>query len=115
MQEEQEGYEIERNILCQDNKSTILLERNGKKSSSERTCAIKICYFFLMDPIQKGNLVVEYRPTTDMVADDFSKPLQGKLFQKFCKAKMGHYVSSLHSKKTGVCWSILHTKYELMN
>jgi hypothetical protein len=85
-----QGYEIEKNILYQDNKSTILLERNGKKSSSKRTRALNIRYFFLTDQIEKGNLIVEYCPTTEMVADYFSKPLQGKLFQKFRKSIMGH-------------------------
>jgi hypothetical protein len=46
--------------------------------------------FTISDQIQKGNLIVEYCPTTEMVADYFSKPLQGKLFQKFRKAIMGH-------------------------
>jgi hypothetical protein len=87
---EAQGYEIEKNILYQDNKSTILLEENGKKSSSKRTRALNIRYFFLTDQIQKGNLIVEYCPTTEMVADYFSKPLQGKLFQKFRKSIMGH-------------------------
>ena len=32
---EAQGYEIKQNILYQDNKSTILLENNGKKSSSK--------------------------------------------------------------------------------
>ena len=85
-----QGYEIEKNILYQDNKSTILLEQNGKKSSSKRTRALNIRYFFLTDQIEKGNLSVEYCPTTEMVADYFSKPLQGKLFQKFRKSIMGH-------------------------
>jgi hypothetical protein len=87
---EAQGYEIHKNILFQDNKSTILLEQNGKKSSSKRTRALNIRYFFLTDQIEKGNLIVEYCPTTEMVADYFSKPLQGKLFQKFRKSIMGH-------------------------
>lgn len=87
---ESQGYPIEKNILYQDNKSTILLENNGKRSSSKRTRALNIRYFFLTDQIEKGNLIVEYCPTGDMVADYFSKPLQGKLFQKFRKAIMGH-------------------------
>jgi hypothetical protein len=39
------GYEIENNILYQDYKSTILLENNGKKSSSKRNRALNIHYF----------------------------------------------------------------------
>jgi hypothetical protein len=34
---EAQGYKIEKNILYQDNKSAILLEENGKKSSGKRT------------------------------------------------------------------------------
>ena len=85
-----QGYGIDKNILYQDNKSTILLEQNGKRSSSSRTRALNIQYFFLTDQIAKGNLIVEYCPTTEMVADYFSKPLQGKLFQRFRKAIMGN-------------------------
>jgi hypothetical protein len=87
---EAQGYEIERNILYQDNKSTILLENNGKRSSSKRTRAFNIRYFFLTDQIEKGNLSIEYCPTTEMIGDYMSKPLQGKLFQKFKKQIMGN-------------------------
>ena len=87
---ERQGYHIDNNILCQDNKSTILLENNGKRSSSKRTRHFNIRYFFLTDQIEKGNLTVEYCPTSDMTADYMSKPLQGKLFQKFKREIMGH-------------------------
>ena len=87
---EAQGYNIEKNILYQDNKSTILLENNGKQSSSKRTRAFNIRYFFLTDQIEKGNLKVEYCPTTEMIGDYMTKPLQGKLFQKFKKEIMGH-------------------------
>ena len=87
---EAQGYKIKKNILYQDNKSTILLLNNGKRSSSKRTRAINIRYFFLTDQIEKGNMTVEYCPTGDMTADFMSKPVQGKLFQKFKKEIMGH-------------------------
>ena len=50
---EAQGYNVDKNILFQDNKSTILLENNGKMSSSKRTRAIDIHYFFLTDQIKK--------------------------------------------------------------
>ena len=87
---EAQGYEITKNILYQDNKSTILLENNGKRSSGKRTRALNIRYFFLTDQIAKGNLSIEYCPTTEMIADYMTKPLQGKLFEKFRKLIMGH-------------------------
>jgi hypothetical protein len=37
------------NLLLQDNKSSISLERNGKASSGKRTRHINICYFFITD------------------------------------------------------------------
>ena len=86
---EAQGYEIKQNILYQDNKSAILLEKNGKRSSSKRTRALNIRYFFLTDQIQQGNLTVEYCPTDKMVADYLSKPLMGKPYETFRKTLMG--------------------------
>ena len=40
---EAQGYMIKDNILHQENKSTILLQVNGRKS------AVNVRYFFLMD------------------------------------------------------------------
>ncbi len=87
---EAQGYEIQKNILYQDNKSTILLENNGKRSSSKRTRAFNIRYFFLTDQVTKNNLMIEYCPTTEMDGDYMSKPLQGNLFRKFKARIMGH-------------------------
>ena len=53
---EEQGYDIDDNIMYQDNRSTMLLENNGKRSSGKRTRAINIRYFFLTDQIEKGNL-----------------------------------------------------------
>ncbi len=86
---EAQGYNVERNIIYQDNKSAILLEVNGKASSSKRTRAINIRYFFMKDQIAKGNLEVIYCPTDEMTADYQTKPLQGHKFKKFKARIMG--------------------------
>ena len=86
---EAQGYKIKRNVLYQDNKSTILLLKNGKRSSGKRTRALNIRYFFLHDQQEKGNLAVEYCPTGDMIGDYMTKPKQGKDFRRFRKAIMG--------------------------
>jgi hypothetical protein len=44
---EAQGYNVEKNIVYQDNKSAILLETNGKTSSGKRTRALNIRYFSL--------------------------------------------------------------------
>lgn len=66
-------------------KIAILLEKNGMKSASKRTRHLNIRYFFLTDQIEKGKIKVEYCPTDEMIADYFTKPLQGTKFKKFRK------------------------------
>jgi len=56
---EAQGYTIDRNILYQDKKAAILLEQNWKHSSTKRTRALNIRYFFLHDQGEKGRVTVE--------------------------------------------------------
>jgi hypothetical protein len=86
---EAQGYKVNDNILLQDNKSAILLESNGKASSSKRTKHIKIRYFFITDRVSKGDLSIEWCPTDEMVGDFMTKPLQGAKFRKFRDLIMG--------------------------
>jgi uncharacterized protein (UPF0332 family) len=78
---ESQGYNVH-TTAYQDNESAILLEKNGKASSSKRTRHINIRYFFITDCVQKGNINIEHCPTKDMLGDFFTKPLQGYLFKK---------------------------------
>lgn len=86
---EAQGHCVKKNVLCQDNKSAILLEENGKRSSGERTRALNIRCFFLTDQIEKGNLDIVHCPTDEMIGDFVSKPLQGAEFTKFRSDVMG--------------------------
>jgi hypothetical protein len=85
----EQGYNVNDNVIFQDNKSTMLLEQNGRASSSKRTKHINVRYFFITDRITKGEVRVEWCPTKDMVADFMTKPLQGSLFKKFRDLIMG--------------------------
>jgi hypothetical protein len=73
---EAQGYMVKDSIIDQDNQSSILLEKNGRASSSKRTRHINIRYFFVTDRIAANEVSVTYCPTGDMVADFFTKPLQ---------------------------------------
>ena len=73
----------------QDNQSTILLENNGRFSAGKGSKHIDIRYFFVTDRIQKKHLKVQYCPTEEMIADFFTKPVQGALFYKFRNAVLG--------------------------
>lgn len=66
-----------------DNQSAILLENNGRASSSKRTRHINIRYYFVKDKIDSGEIKIEYCPTKQMMADFFTKPLQGSPFLTF--------------------------------
>ena len=73
-------YDIVDIILYQDNMSAMLLEKNGRMSSTKRTKHIDVRYFFVKDKIDKGELRLEHCPTKEMWADYFTKPLQGSTF-----------------------------------
>ena len=79
----EQGYELEQNILCQDNKSTILLEKNGRSSAGKRSRHLNIRLFFITDQIKKGHVNVEYCLTEEIMADYLSKPTMGHKFEKF--------------------------------
>lgn len=86
---EAQGYEIDKNLLYQDNQSVIKIEKNGAKSCSKRsTRHIDMRYYFIKDRLE--NVKVIFCPTEYMVADFFTKPLQGKLFHYLKAIVMGH-------------------------
>ena len=86
---EHQGYSVEKNIVFQDNRTSMLLEINGLKSAGKRSRAINLRYFWMTDQIKKGNVSIEYCPTGEMKADFFTKPLVGAKFFRFRKSILG--------------------------
>jgi hypothetical protein len=81
---EAQGYTVDQSLVAQDNLSAMLLENNGRaSSSSKRTRHINIRYFFVTDRIKSGEVSMTYCPTDDMIADYFTKSLQGTKFRDF--------------------------------
>jgi hypothetical protein len=78
---EAQGYDIQTNIVYQDNMSTLSLAKNGYMSSSKHTKHIKAKYFFIRHFHNSGELDLQYCPTEQIWADILTKPLQGA---KFC-------------------------------
>jgi hypothetical protein len=72
---QEQGIKVTDNILYQDNKSAILLENNGRASSSKQTKHVEIQYYYIADWIAKGDLSVVWCPTSKMIADFLTKPL----------------------------------------
>ena len=85
---EAQGYPRLPVTVYQDNLSTIKLVENGR-SNSELTRHIAIGYFWVHDLIKRDLITLKYCPTEDMVADYFTKPLQGSLFLKLRNMIMG--------------------------
>jgi len=77
-----QGYNMSHALLYQDNKSAILLEVNGKLSSSKRTKHIKMKYFYIKDQVDQGEVKIEHKGTEDMWVDILTKPKQGKAFRR---------------------------------
>jgi hypothetical protein len=73
---------VKESLLYQDNTSSILIEKNGRSSCSKRTRHMNIRYFFVKDQVDSKRVSIEHCPTMDMIADYFTKPLQGAPFQK---------------------------------
>ena len=77
-----QGHKQNSRTIYQDNKASILLERNGKRSSKKGTRHINIRYFLITDKFQNGEIDIKYMPTGEMIADYFVKLQQGSLFWK---------------------------------
>ena len=86
---EAQGHVVKKNTLYQDNKASILLETNGRASSGKRTKHINSRYFFVTDRVEKGDLQIKWCPTEDMIADFWTKPLQGSQFRRLRDLIMG--------------------------
>ena len=71
---EAQGYNREPVTVYQDNQSTIKLVKIGR-SNSELTR-----HFWVHDLVKRGLVTIQYCPTADMIADYFTKPLQGSIF-----------------------------------
>ena len=72
---EAEGYGINENILYQDNMSAILLEKNGKKSSTKNNKHINVRYYFIKDWVETGDVVIKHCPTEEMLWRPFHKAI----------------------------------------
>jgi hypothetical protein len=87
---ESQGHPIDDNMLHQDNKSSILLETNGRGSSGKRTRHIDVRHFYIADRVKSGEIRIECCPTGIMIADYFTKALQGAAFWKLRDMIMGN-------------------------
>ena len=84
-----QGLDLDVTIVYQDNMSAMLLEKNGRLSSTKRTKHMDVRYFYITDMVKRGQVKIEHCPTERMIADFFTKPLQGRLFRLLRDYVMG--------------------------
>ena len=85
----EQGYELNTNTIFQDNQSAIRMETNGRTSCTGNSRHIDIRYFFVADKVKQKEVKIQYCPTELMIADYFTKPLQGRLFHTLRDIIMG--------------------------
>ena len=78
-----QGFKVKVSIICQDNTSTMKLQKNVKPRSVKRTQHYDIKYFCVADLIRRDEVQVIYCPNDDMLGDYMTKPLVGSKFVKF--------------------------------
>jgi len=60
---------------------TEIKEDNGRLSSGKRTKHLDIRYFFVKDLLDRGVITLSHCLSDNMIADFFTKPVQGQRFQ----------------------------------
>ena len=87
---EVQGFILTENILFQDNQSAMKMLMNGRKSSGQKSKHIDARYFWIKDRLEKEGIDMKYCPTEKMIADFFTKPLQGSLFRMLRDIILGY-------------------------
>mmetsp|Transcript_14843 Transcript_14843/g.21243 ORF Transcript_14843/g.21243 Transcript_14843/m.21243 type:complete len:131 (+) Transcript_14843:4370-4762(+) len=65
------------------------MEIHGRNSCTGNSRHIYIRYFFVKDQVDKKEIKIEYCPTEQMLADFYTKPLNGALFKFIREVIMG--------------------------
>ena len=85
-----QGFDLTHNTLFQDNQSAMKIICNGKRSSGPKTKHMDTRYFWIKDRLESEGINVVYCPTSLMVANFFTKPLQGHLFKTLRDVVLGY-------------------------
>ena len=80
-------------IVYQDNKSTIALVKQSALGGKDRKQHLKVRRLLVKELVDSGKVCVRYVPTTAMIADILTKPLQGNLFRRLRSAVSNNRLS----------------------
>jgi len=96
----EQGYELNIEIK-EDNRSTMLLMKNGKLSSGKRTKHLDLRYFYVKDLIDRGIVKLSHFLSEHMIADFFTKPIQGQRLQLLRDLIMNINSAAVHRSVLG--------------
>ncbi len=77
------GQQLGLTVLREDNQGCIALVKNPVYHA--RTKHIDVRYHFVRERAEVGDIIMEYCPTREQLADTLTKPLQGEAFA-LCRA-----------------------------
>lgn len=75
-----QGYDLGPPVILQDNTSTITLVTKG--GGKYRNKYMKVRQGYVKERVDFGDITLQHLPTTMMLADVLTKPLQGELYRK---------------------------------
>jgi hypothetical protein len=84
-----QGYTLPPTVIHQDNEGVIKIIQKGR-SPKHRTRHLNVRHFFARDREKSGDIKLMYKPTSEMVADLFTKPLNGWQFAELSRKISGH-------------------------
>ena len=76
-------------VIHEDNTAAIHLVKNGR-STSDRTKHILLRHFFVKQYLNDGTFILKHCESENMIADIFTKPLQGEQFFKLRAILLGY-------------------------
>ena len=59
----EQGYEINDDVVFQENKSVIFMDKNGRNSCTVKSRHVNVRCFSVKYRIDKGEVIIEYFPT----------------------------------------------------
>ena len=94
---EAQGEQVREDLLLQDNKSCILLQKNYPFSVKKGSKHIHVRYFLTADKVERKELKILFCPTEEMTSDFNTKPLQGSKFEQFRNQLQGLSIADYDS------------------
>ena len=87
---EDQGYQISKKVLHQDNQSAKKLLKNGKESAGTRSHHIETRFYWSTDRLKRHDIEVEHCTTSLMLADFFYQAFAGYIVQTYEKCGAGN-------------------------